>query len=1625
MSNIQENHRQKLYRDLMELAEKKIPKDQLGLLENFIQHYYSSVALEDLIHRNIIDLFGAVLSHWKIIYQRTPGQTALRIYNPSFEQEGWQSSHTIIEVALDDMPFLVDSIQNELNRRNITTHIIFHSGSVYVTRDAENKITEVFPMGSGSKSAFVEAPIFIEIDRQTDPAVLADLEKSLLHILKDVKYAVEDFQKMREKVQQIIDGLEINPPPIAKEELDESVAFLKWLLGDDNKNFIFLGCRDYQLDKENGDLALRVVDKSGLGVLRESKPGKISKHFSEMPPEARAVALSKNILIISKSSYESSVHRAAKNDIIGIKIFDEQGQVVGEHRILGLYTSSAYHSRPHTIPFLRKKISEVMEKSKLSPKGHAGKALINILETLPRDDLFQASTEELLDLCLGILHLQERRIIRLFVRKDIYGRFMSCLVYVPKDKYNTDLTQQMENILVKAFNSSEVTCEVFIGESVLARLHFMVKIDPLNPPIVDVAEIEQDLIQVGKQWDDELRKELIDYYGEERGVEIAAYYYKGFSSGYRENFSVRNAVYDIDHIQSLQTETDLAMSFFKPIVDADDRLRLKLFQLEHSVPLSDALPILENMGLRVLSEQPYRIVRKDGTCAWMNDFTLETIGKITFDIDEVREKFEKAFSQVWYDKVDKDRFNRLVLTAQLNWKQIFMLRAYARYLKQIGFTFSQNYIAKTLNNNPELTIALVHLFEARFDPAKETGRESRITAFQDEMTEGLEKVSSLDEDKIIRRMSDLILATLRTNYYQKDAHGQDKSYLSFKLASHLIPEMPLPMPKFEIFVYSPVVEGIHLRTSSVARGGLRWSDRPEDFRTEILGLMKAQNVKNAVIVPSGAKGGFIPKRLPINGDREAIMQEAIASYKVFISGLLDITDNLVNQALVPPTSVIRYDADDPYLVVAADKGTASFSNYANEVAESYGFWLGDAFASGGSTGYDHKKMGITARGAWESVKRHFREMGVNTQTEPFTVIGIGDMAGDVFGNGMLLSQQIRLVAAFNHAHIFVDPNPDAALSFQERERLFYLPRSTWDDYDRKVISAGGGVFSRAAKYIDITPQMKERFAITKDRLEPNQFIDYIMRAEVDLLWNGGIGTFVKGTQETNEQVGDKANDAIRINGYDLRVKVVVEGGNLGFTQLGRVEFALNGGKILTDFIDNSAGVDCSDHEVNLKILLNTIVANGDMTVKQRNQLLADMTEDVGHLVLKNNYWQTQAVSIALKQVDKNHDLYVRFIHLLESVNRLNRAIEFIPDDKSLQERKGSGRSLTAPELCVLLAYSKILLKDEILVSTVPEDPYLSRIISTAFPSIIRKDYHDHMLQHSLRREIIATQLSNVIINKMGITYVSRVQEETGANIPAIVSAYAISHEIFNIGQVWESIEALDNQVSAEIQIEMMLSVSRLVRRSTRWLLRNHRDLSHIESVIALYKDGIMQLEESIHLLVGGTAKEYVEEKTQYYLNANVPEPLARRVAANEIKFALLDIISATQEHHLNLQRYAKVYFGLGFNLELGWLRGSIISQPEENHWDALAKAALRDDIDWQQKSLTVNALLLYADKENTDEVVSEWLNLHQDLVARWKKMLIELRSSNIIEFVKYAVAVRELLDLTQASSQYVKQMVSV
>lgn len=1601
-----DNEKKEILTKLNSYLEDKLPKAQAALLEDFAKRYYTSVSPSDLKLYSTEDLYGALLSHWNYVYQRKPNESKVLIFNPTAEKDGWTSKHTIILVSHDDIPFLVDSIRMEAARLGYQIHFAIHFGGLKVVRNENNEIVKVVPQDETDPKATSEAPIYMEIDRQIDSDAMDDLANNIQRVLQDVRVAVADWRKIVDRAEESLNELEKNPPPLDPAEISESKDFLRWLISN---HFTFLGCRDYKLIGNETSRALQIIPGSGLGVLRDDNAGTVSRSYADLPPQARKLALSKNILIIAKTNTKATVHRATYTDYIGVKRFNEKGELIGERRFVGLYTSTAYHSSPRYIPFLRHKVAKVMEDLHFPPDSHNGKEVVHILETLPRDDLFQASHEELIELTMGILHLQERNRIRLFIRKDAFGRYFSCLVYVPREIFNTELCLAMQEILMHELQGVESTFATYFSDSVLARVHFLVRVNPVKPVDYNIEKLEKKIVAVASSWSDLLKDQLVSEFGEAIGLKYFSKYRRAFPASYTEYYLPSSAIDDIKKMEELSADNPLGMIFFK----AGNSIRLKLFHTQHAFPLSDVLPTLEHMGLRVIGEHPHEIIFKDGSVTWLSDFDMVHTRNSNINLETINAIFQDAYANIWKRNAEDDGFNRLVIDAQMTWREIAVLRAYTKYLRQVGFTFSQDYIEEALINNAEVARNLAALFVMRFSPNLNKPDTSELIA---KINASFDAVASLDEDRILRRLLEVILATLRTNYFQFDSKGRSKNHISFKLNPEAISDIPLPRPKYEIFVYSPRVEAVHLRGGKVARGGIRWSDRREDFRTEILGLMKAQQVKNSVIVPVGAKGGFFPKELPVNGDRDAIMKEVIECYSTFMRGMLDITDNIKEGSIVPPHDVVRYDEDDPYLVVAADKGTASFSDIANSISKEYEFWLDDAFASGGSAGYDHKKMAITARGAWESVKRHFRELNIDTNTTDFTVIGIGDMSGDVCGNGLLQSRHIKLVGAFDHRHIFVDPNPDSHTSFEERKRLFQLPRSSWMDYDSSLISSGGGIFNRSAKSIKITPEMKAAFAITEDLLVPAELIKAMLRAPVDLIFNGGIGTFVKASTELHSDVGDRTNDGIRVDGCELRAKVVGEGGNLGFTQLGRIEYSLNGGILYTDFIDNSAGVDCSDHEVNIKILLNKLVADGEMTLEQRNKLLEQMTDEIARLVLLDNYEQTQMVSLETSVAVQTIDIFRRYMAELEKRGRLNRKLEFLPTEKTLLERKANGQSLTRPEIAVLIAYCKMFVKEDILASDIPEDPFFINQLSLAFPEILSAQYFEQMKQHSLKREIIATQISKNITDHMGINFVERLQREAGVSVSFIVRAYAATERIFRMTDLWHEIELLDYKVSTAVQQKMMLQLYYLVRRSTRWFLRNRNPSMSIEATIAEFAAPIAELIKQLPQLLTKPDHEHFEADINSYVEKGVPVNLAMKIANCTILFTSLDIVDMATKSGLPVSDVAKTYYALGTHLDLTWLREQINVYPMNDLWDELARSSFRDDLDRAQSKLSVNILkskLRNGSKKTIEDRITAWLKQNNRLVERWQNLLGDVQASNSVNYVAYSVILRELFDFAK------------
>lgn len=1614
MSAIGNGERQAIVGQVQNYINNQAPSNDLAMLSIFAARYLAACPIDDLKERTVENLYGMIYSHWQFIFLRAPGVAKIRIFNPDQAKDGWYSTHTIIQISHDDIPFLVDSARMAINRYGNQVHFIVHFGGMKVQRDAHGNIVHILAPGERELNYTTEAPIYIEIDRIVDEEIMAELQADIARVLGDVQVAVLDWRKMVKRVEDCLAELEKNPPMLDPDELAESRDFLRWLV---NNNFTFLGARDYKLIGNGTSRALQVIPGSGLGVLREESVTPAKKIYAELPPQARKMALSKNILIIAKTNTTSTVHRQAYTDYIGVKRFNEKGELIGERRFIGLYTSTAYHSSPRQIPFLRHKVDKVIEDLGFPPDSHDGKEAVHILETLPRDDLFQASHEELLDLTLGIIQIKERKRVRLLVRRDAFYRYFSCLVYVPREIFTTDLAYSMQEILMQEFKGIECTFTTYFSDSVLARIHFQVRVNPKNTIVYNVSQIERKLVLIARSWSDELKDVLVNAYGEALGLKDYYKYAKAFPTSYTEFYSSNDALRDIQKIESLTPTHPLEMLFSK--LDSGNEFSIKLFHLNQTIVLSDVMPIFENMGLRIIGERPHELKFKDGERIWIHDFDVTYLVNRDINIQSIKDTFQEAFSKIWFGEAENDGFNRLVIESNLMWQETAMLRAYTKYLRQTGFTFSQNYIEEALINNAEITKLLVQLFSLRFDPIIQQHRHPEVKEVIAAIESGLETVTSLDEDRILRRLLEVILATLRTNYYQKMLNGESKPYISLKFDPGAISDLPLPRPKYEIFVYSPQVEGVHLRAGKVARGGLRWSDRREDFRTEVLGLMKAQQVKNTVIVPEGAKGGFVVKKVQTpEMSRDEYLKEAIKCYSTFISGLLDITDNIKEGTVVHPPSVTCYDEDDPYLVVAADKGTATFSDIANKIAQQYGFWLDDAFASGGSAGYDHKKMGITSRGVWVSVLRHFRELDMNPETDDFTVIGIGDMSGDVFGNGMLLSKHIKLIGAFNHMHIFLDPDPDPIISYEERLRLFNLPRSTWLDYNSNLISKGGGVFNRAAKFIKLTPEIKHILSTKKENMTPNELIKAMLKAPVDLIWNGGIGTFVKATQESHSDVGDRTNDNIRLDASELNARVIAEGGNLGLTQLARIEYSLQGGIINTDFIDNSAGVDCSDHEVNIKILLNRLVSDGVMTKPQRNKLLEKMTKEVAELVLKDNYEQNQMLSLEVSVAQQTIDLFGQYMTELEKAGRLNRSLEYLPDDKALLERKANNKPLTRPEISMLLAYCKMYLKQDILASNVPEDTHFDKYLLTAFPKPLREKYANQMKEHSLRREIVATQLCKSVTDRMGINFVERLQRETGASISFIIRAFAVAESIYNMEEIWQQITRLDYIIEPSIQYKMMLQIYFLIRRATRWFLRNRKPNLDISATIADFAAPIANLSKNIPDLLDAIDRESFDIAVNYLIDQGIPQKLATSVAITNTLFTSLDIVEAAHKYELNINDVAKTYYLLGNRLELNWLRDLMNNYSIENQWDELARAGFRDDLDRVQRKLSARVLMMKireSKSKSIEERIDIWLTRHEFFIERWQKLLTDIKSSDIGGFVAYSIVMRELFDFAQAA----------
>jgi glutamate dehydrogenase len=1618
---------------------------------DLVRLFYRYIPPEEVIGDDPVDLVGAVRSHRDLAEHRVPGRPAIRVLNPTSTEDGWSTRATVVQIVTDDMPYLVESVSAELMRQGVQVHRVVHP-IVVVSRDVAGRLREVLPMadpGEPPSAAMAESWMYVEIDLIADADRAREIEAGISSVINDVREVVEDTERMAGQAIKLADELDENHPPLDTDDISEGAALLRWLA---DGHFTFLGYRRYELvhggpQAEDHEPALRGVLASGLGVLR--KDSLAARGFTAGPDTA-AHALAPRLLVLTEASELSTVHRSVYPYYVGVKTFDPTGEVNGEHRFLGVFTTTALHENVLDIPVVRRRVREVIHRAGFPLDAYSGQRMLEVIQNWPRAELFSADVDTLYATATGVIALADRRRLRLFLRRDQYGRFFSCLVFLPRDRYTTRSRLAMQEVLLAELGGTNLEYQARVGETPLAQVHFTVHTDP-NRPVddPDVQRIQEQLTEAVRSWDDlmadavltEQRTEAstgrtdrsgVVSLGAESATEQGQRFANIFPEAYKEDFTAVDALADLRRLQALESDGDMDMSFYLPDGAEPGERRLKLFLAGRKVTLSQVLPMLQAMGVEVVDERPYGL-HGEGVRWWIYDFGLRIEPGLleqrsAEQLDGLRSQFEAAFAAAWRGDVEVDRFNALVVRAGMSWRQAAVLRAYSRYLRQAGTPYSQEYIEDAVLGHTEVSTALVRLFEIRFDlELSERTRQQQAETQVAEITAMIDEVSSLDADRILRSLLRLITATLRSNYFVRDEGGEPRSYLAIKLDPRAIPDLPEPRPHFEIFVYSPRVEGVHLRFGPVARGGLRWSDRREDFRTEILGLVKAQAVKNAVIVPVGAKGGFVVKRPPVTTgdpslDRESWWNEGIACYRMFISGLLDLTDNMDAGKTVPARQVVRYDGDDSYLVVAADKGTASFSDIANEVAAGYGFWLGDAFASGGSIGYDHKAMGITARGAWESVKRHFRELGVDTQTEEFTVVGVGDMSGDVFGNGMLLSEHIRLLAAFDHRHIFLDPNPDAARSFAERRRLFELPRSSWDDYDRSLISEGGGVWPRAAKSVPVSQPVREALGISEgtDRLAPHELIRAILVAPADLLWNGGIGTYVKAATERNSEVGDKANDAVRVDGRDLRVKVVGEGGNLGMTQRGRIEFARSGGKVNTDALDNSAGVDCSDHEVNIKILLDYLVGEGHLNQEQRNELLVEMTDEVSDLVLADNFRQNAVLGVSRAHAAPMLSVHARLVAALEAFEGLDRELEAMPSAEEFQALDKAGEGLTSPELATLLAHVKLALKQDVLDSELPEVNVFAGRLPGYFPSQLRDRFAEAIMAHPLRRQIITTMVVNEVVDGGGVSYAYRLAEEMNATATEAVRAYAVVTNVYDLPALWRQIDALGSSLPSDVADDLVLETRRLLDRASRWLLSNRPQPLAVGAEINRFSPVVRELAPRVVDLLRGRAREAARESVAELVAKGTPESLASRVSTLLDAYGLLDAIEVTEladrgelDAERNPVETAELYYALSHHLGVDDMLTSISALDRGDRWHALARLSLRDDLYSSLRSITLDALQDSDPGQNTEQKIANWEQTNMARLSRARVSLDEIRRSGRLDLATLSVAVRQIRSMVR------------
>ena len=1600
----------KFFIDLERQISDKYSEPLAAQLVSFSRKVFDLATLDELGDEPVAKVLKFLKHFLKFTKKIDLNNPKVKIYCPTVESS---VSGTEIFIIQRDMPFLVDSVRIELNRRGINIQTI-KSTILNVIRDDGGTLVSAFADPDEPKS-YKEALIFLNVEFHGSIEEQQDLINSIVDVLADVEVVTDSFFPMAHRLDEAIAEVSENLAGFPEEEVEELVSFLKWMRTD---ALIFLGCSEYELTERDGTLLLKHKRESQLGIFAQHPVDVPEIVLADLNPGLRRFYENGLPLAFTKSSLRARVHRQAYSDYIVLKRYGPNGTVVGEHLFMGLYTSRVYTMSPFQMPLIRQRVQKVLDRVGFPEGSHDYKAMCQLIEVHPRDELFNCSVDELYKALTAIWQINERRLVRFFMRTDPFEKFVSCLVYMPRDIYKTSIREQIEALLKFELDASECEFNTYFSESVLARTQFILRINSNAYLNVNQRELERRVIQLTRDWCDNFRDASISQWSDETGRKMIHRYGNAFPASYQDHFDPSIAIDDISLFHPLVSDGEIAMRFYQEEEDGHNIMRFRVFRLNSSLELSSLVPMLENLGFRVLGEHPYEITPSQGDDVWLHDFTLKFGLDVDVDVSLVRNTFQEAFKAVWLGETENDSFNHLVVGARLDWRTVALLRLYSRYMKQLGSNFSQDFLATTLASNLDITRNLIALFHCLLDPkvvgqkSQEYGRADRLN---EKINEALDQVSNLNEDKVLRSYLQLIKATKRTNFFQVEDDGKYKTYITVKLAPREIEDAPEPRPLYEIFVYSPRMEGVHLRLGKIARGGLRWSDRLEDYRTEVLGLVKAQQVKNAVIVPTGAKGCFVSKRLDRKATREEFLEEGLFCYQQFITGLLDITDNIVDDKVISPDSVVCRDYEDPYFVVAADKGTATFSDVANQISSAYDYWLGDAFASGGSNGYDHKKMGITARGAWVSVQRHFRERKLNTQTDEITVLGIGDMGGDVFGNGLLMSQHIKLVAAFNHQHIFIDPSPDPAVSYSERRRLFELDRSSWGDYAPSLISQGGGIFSRSAKSIKLSPEAQQFLGISDASLKPNDLIHLLLQAKVDLIWNGGIGTYVKSKSESHQEVGDRANDPVRVNGKDLRCQVFGEGGNLGMTQKGRIEFALNGGACNTDFIDNAAGVDCSDHEVNIKILLNELVRQKTLTREQRNGLLEAMTENVAQLVLHNNYRQTQAISLAYDRCQTDFSEYWRFILARESAGQLNRELEALPDDEVLAEREKLSVGLTRPEISVLLSYGKMFLKDAVLASNIPEDQYVAKSIIGAFPEQLSKQYPVEVEHHSLRREIITNQIVNEMINIMGLTYCQRKMASTGATVAEVVRAYVVVRDVLHLDRVWAQVEALDYKVPAEVQFELFHALMRLGRRTSRWILRNRRSCLNPHQEIKEFSPKLVELQLLLPTLFSRQEGSDWIKEVDHLVSQGVQQNIAVLVASSNFLyfgFGIADIAVSTGKP---VGLVLELYHHISTELDLDWFADQIVNLEHTTRWEDFARESYVDDLENQRRTLTSTLLPNVNCVEDIEAVIDVWKAAQAPLIVRWGKMIQELHAAPNGDFAMFSVALRELLDIVQST----------